>query len=771
MVDSAGDVVIEADTNNPVWSGSWGSGSLDTVQSTVSFTLGANLEILTLTGTGAINGTGNSQGNFIAGNSLGNVLDGGDGADSLSGGAGNDTLIGGIGADTLDGGTGADSMAGGLGNDIYTVDDPGDFVFEALNEGTDLVNSSVAFTLSDNVENLTLTGTGVINGTGNSLDNVITGNSLNNVLDGGLGNDTLSGGAGNDTLFGGAGSDSLSGGAGTDSMVGGAGDDIYVVDAAGDIIVENAGEGSDTVQSSITYTLTDLNLENLTLTGTTAINGTGNTLANILIGNSLANVLTGLDGDDMLDGGAGADTLIGGTGNDTYVVDNASDVVTEALNEGTDLVKSSVSYTLGANVENLTLTGTVAINGIGNSMSNIITGNSLANTLDGGLGADTLIGGLGNDTYIVDNAGDVIVENLSEGTDLVQAGISYTLSANVENLTLTGTGAINGTGNSLDNIITGNSLANILTGGAGNDTYVVDNAGDVVVENASEGTDLVQSSISYTLGSDVENLTLTGTGVINGTGNSLDNVITGNSLANVLTGGAGNDSLVGGAGDDSIFGGAGSDTLTGGTGNDQYTYFTGEGDDVITADAASNVDTLFFADANRASLNYSLIGNDLVISIAGATGSMTLKNWALGGNNQIGSIQANDGAAIISLPTTALTGTSANDILMGTIANDIIYGLAGSDSINGGLAGADTMIGALGDDTYVVDNAGDVVVENPGEGTDLVQSSVSYSLSSDVENLTLTGTATINGGGNSLSNIITGNSLANVLTGGMEPTR
>ncbi|WP_035367361.1 calcium-binding protein, partial [Dolichospermum circinale] len=180
--------------------------------------------------------------------------------------------------------------------------------------------------------------------------------------------------------------------------------------------------------------------------------------------------------------GTGADLLIGGKGNDTYVVDNMGDVIAEVLNQGIDTVESFITWILRANLENLTLQGTTAINGTGNTLNNIITGNTGNNTLNGGLGNDTLngdlgndtlIGGVGNDSYYVENTADTITELVGQGLDSVfSTAATYTLSANVENLTLQGTTAINGTGNTLNNNITGNTADNVLTGGAGADTLI-----------------------------------------------------------------------------------------------------------------------------------------------------------------------------------------------------------------------------------------------------------------------------------------------------------
>lgn len=339
FVETIGDQTIEANKSTGL-----DDGGTDLVNSAISYTLGAFIENMTLTGTAAINGTGNDLANFINGNSGDNVLSGGLGNDRLTGGDGHDTLYGGGDNDMMIGGLGADDMYGGSGNDSYIVDHSGDRVIELANDGIDAVSASVSFTLSANVEHLTLTGLGAIIGTGNDIANTITGNAANNILSGGLGNDRLMGGDGHDTLYGGGDLDYLDGGLGADDLLGGAGNDTYVINNIGDTIMENLNEGTDLVNSSISFTL-GTNLENLTLTGTSAINGTGNDLINVLTGNAGANTLSGGLGNDTISGGAGADRTIGGAGNDTLTGGTESDtfVFSSAATNGLDRINDFVS--------------------------------------------------------------------------------------------------------------------------------------------------------------------------------------------------------------------------------------------------------------------------------------------------------------------------------------------------------------------------------------------------------------------------------------------
>jgi trimeric autotransporter adhesin len=687
------------------------NGGIDTVESAVTFSIAnlINVENLTLTGTTAINGTGNLGNNILIGNTAINSLNGGGGNDTLNGGGGNDILL------------------GGLGNDAYIVDTITDTITELANEGTDVVESSVTFSLANliNVENLTLTGITAISGTGNVGNNILIGNTGSNTLTGGSGNDTLNGAGG------------------VDILMGGLNNDVYIVDTTTDIITENVNEGTDTVESSVNFSLANAtnvsNIENLTLTGITAISGVGNAGNNLLTGNTAINTLTGGGGNDTLNGGGGNDILVGGLNNDVYIVDTTTDIITENVNEGTDTVESSVTFSLNAtnvtNIENLTLTGITAINGTGNLGNNILTGNTANNSLNGGLGNDTLVGGLGNDIYIVDTTSDIITEVANQGIDIVESAVSFSLAtlANVENLTLTGITAINGGGDTGNNLLTGNIANNILNGGdgndilngaggvdtliggLGNDIYIVDTTTDIITEATNPGIDTVESSVTFSLTTinNVENLTLTGSAAINATGNAGNNLLTGNTATNILTGGGG------------------MDILAGGNGNDIYIVNT-------TTDAIIEF-------ANQGT---DVVESSIAFSIAAFT---NVENLTLTGSSAING-----------------TGNTGNNTLTGNSANNTLTGGDGNDILNGGL-GVDILVGGNGNDTYIVDTTTDTITELANQGIDKIESSFTVSLAAftNVENLTLAGSAAINGAGNDANNTITGNTEANILQGGL----
>jgi serralysin len=354
------------------------------------------------------NAIGGSGSDDIYGNGLANRLEGRDGADSFHGGGGIDTLLGGRGDDTYY---------------VMGTEDLGDVIVENAGEGRDAVVSKLSYTLGANVEDLRLeTFSGNINGTGNALDNTLTGNAGANVLTGGAGRDSLIGGAGGDTMVGGEGDDTywvdLAGSWSYERDLSG---NVTVVSSPGDQVIEYANQGFDTVFSTITYTLPD-NVEGLTLEGFLApLDGFGNGLDNVLKGNAGSNHLYGYAGADRLDGSGGADTMRGGIGNDIYVVDESGDVVIENAGEGVDTVMSGINYTLGANLENLTLTGS-AVSGTGNAAANTISGNALSNMLNGGGGADILIDTKGNDTLDGGAGADVLTGGLGNDTFVFRAG-------------------------------------------------------------------------------------------------------------------------------------------------------------------------------------------------------------------------------------------------------------------------------------------------------------------------------------------------------------
>jgi Ca2+-binding RTX toxin-like protein len=445
------------------------------------------------------------------------------------------------------------------------------------------------------VDGLVSGGSGLDSLRGGDGDDTLRGQGDADILIGGAGDDSLEGGTGDDNLWGNAGDDILAGGTGADldTLRGGAGDDLYLMDGQIDLIVESANGGLDRVLSSGSFVL-PRHVENLTLTGVDPIDGVGNALDNEIVGNLGANVL---------DGGLGADTLKGGEGADLYFLDDPQDLVEDAGTDGAvDTVLSALSYTLGSDIENLTLLGGAGFTGVGNGSANLILGSLGADRLDGAGGADTLVGLGGDDTYVLDDPGDQVFESPDSGYDSVQTGLAHTLADHLEELVLTGGDSVDGTGNGLANRLVGNGAANILdglagadtmVGGAGYDTYLVDDGGDQAIEAPGGGSaDTVKSTVSFTLAADLERLTLLGAAAIDGTGNALSNTVAGNSAGNQLSGGGGADTLIGRGGDDTLVGGAGSDDLTGSGGLDVFKFnAVGEGLDSLL-DFASGADEI-----------------------------------------------------------------------------------------------------------------------------------------------------------------------------------
>jgi Ca2+-binding RTX toxin-like protein len=659
-------------------------GGDDTVQSSITWTLGANLENLLLTGAAAINGTGNALNNVLNGNDAKNTLNGGDGDDFLAGAGGADTLIGGNGNDTFY----VDLVLKGSGAKAVVALE--DTVVEAANGGTNdtlllrgIFNTAATttLTLGANLETFdaSLTGNTLLNLTGNALANTLIGNDANNVL---------------------------SGGAGIDTLVGGKGDDTYVIDDLAELSNVNnldgvvaADDGNDTlrialkggtVSNPVTINLDGFpnlaDVENIQITGTGVFNLGGNGL------------------DNRLDLGKASGTLAGGEGDDTYVLTSKTTQVIENADAGTDTIEASFTADLNnyANVENLTLTGKAAINATGNSSANVLTGNDGANILDGGAGADTLMGGKGNDTYIVDNVGDTVSEDAGGGVDTIKSSVDFNLSNTpfVENLTLTA-GALSGFGNDLANTLTGNSADNLLyggagadklIGGAGNDIYIVDllvkGTGskatlvleDTITEKKDEGDHdtlylqvgndaqaklATAKATTLTLANYLENVNASDTGLVklNLTGNAADNFITGNDAGNTLNGAAGNDVIIGGSGDDLIIGGVGADTLTGNGGADTFSFTSlkdlglGDSQDVIT-DFVSGTDHLDFKALKGWSFS-GVVGDDHQ-----ATGAKQL--WAVveNGDTIVYGNSGGSNAADFSIKLTGVTSVTSDDFVL-----------------------------------------------------------------------------------------------------------
>lgn len=542
-----------------------------------------------------------------------------------------------------------------------------------------------------------------------------------------------------------------------------------------------------------------------------------------IIGNWVANSLYGGAGNDIIDGKAGADYMNGGTGNDTYLVDDPGDVVSEKIVQsgvrsrtvfedagGNDTVKTTLNaYTLPTFVENVKFDGVGAFTGHGNSADNAMIGHAGNDTLfgyggndilDGGAGADFMAGGAGDDVYFVDNVGDIVSERETTtilgqlyvtdagGTDEIRTTLSrYVLNGPdmVENLTYVGVTGFEGIGTETantivggggvtilrglggDDILQGGAGNNYLYGGSGNDVIRLANGvnalGSAVVIDGGEGSDTLDFAKFGRIAIDL------GTGKLQM--NSADGLSTSYierfnflSMENV-TGTVNNDEIAGDGGDNVLIGLAGDDTLEGRGGND--VIFGGFGKDTIVMrgaigdlgldkiDGGEDFDTLDFS-GFEGSITLNLRAGTL--GMAGELGAASLA----GIRNIEGAIGTESGDVLI--------GSDGRNVLMGGGGDDVIDGGAGDDELDGG-ADADTMTGGDGDDDYLVDNAGDQVIEYEGGGRDTVFAALdTYRLGENIEVLVsasvYSGKQNFHGIGNSGDNTIYSGGSDDILEGG-----
>ncbi|HEV2748678.1 MAG TPA: hypothetical protein VGW34_15455 [Allosphingosinicella sp.] len=485
---------------------------------------------------------------------------------SLNGNTADNILTGEAGDDELYGNRGRDRLLGGAGNDTYLLDDAAPlllggivvgFAFDAIVEDAgagfdlawifteDLGPELRAYALPDNVEFGRIEGGADFDLAGNDLDNSLAGGGGANRLTGAAGSDVILGAAGNDMLHGGGDSDMLRGGEGNDALTGGASHD-YMSGGPGDDRLDGGG-GFDRVSFNlgvVAGVTVDLALQGAaqntgegmdTLLGVEHVTGTrfgdvlnGDGAANWLwggwdgVGTPGNDIIAGRGGDDLIQVGPGAHRLNGGAGTDTVSFDeNALDIGPEG---------ATISLLLQGTAQETGHGETVLVgfeNVSGSSLDDRLFGDGNANLLAGAGGSDFLLGGGGSDVLLGDGS--------------VSTGVPY--SGPIRTLADSG-------GSPGRDVLDGGAGADLMRGGGGGDSYTVDDAGDRVLEAVDGGVDTVTSAISFSLGSNLENLILGGRSASAGTGNGMRNSISGNASANLLNGGGGSDLLTGGRGDD-----------------------------------------------------------------------------------------------------------------------------------------------------------------------------------------------------------------------------
>jgi Ca2+-binding RTX toxin-like protein len=649
---------------------------------------------------------------------------------------GNNELIGGNGSDVLEGRGGADLLVGGTFAADFDLD------FASYESSPAAVTVQLAGVGNNDTQAAIATGgdaagdilEGIEGLLGSRFNDKLTGNSLDNVLAGGLGSDTLDGKGGNDTVD-----------YSRDHFFDLNPNSFFSTDTADKVVVVL---GSGTAQGSGTefkahlspglpgggggVTFDQVSVDKLF----NIENVTGTAGADTITGNEQDNILDGREGNDTLDGGFGNDTLIGGAGIDTasfishdvnpFPVGTEINTISLGLN-GSDgnYTRSHVVFTLPAQFiidETDVLRGIENVTGsnrsetiIGNEQNNVLDGRGGNDTLDGGLGNDTLIGGDGNDTVSyashngVNLVGGVFIA-LGNGTadgiakaTIVGPGGSTTAETDILR------GIENVTGSTHGDNITGNDQANVLDdGGAGSpdslqgnkgdDTYVVHNAGDTLVEFANGGHDTVVTTLThFTLLSNFEDLKYSGTANFTGTGNDAANLIQGDAGSDVLIGLGGDDELDGGANDD-VYDYRGSAGVA--FGNDKISDSSGA--DAILVNSFSDVQL-----SQRA-------GNDLVLTLSG--GTIRIVDQFNGQHTVENLVDANGNSMVLA---TTLVGGGVPGIITGTNGNDLLDGKGGDDFLFGG-NGDDRLIGGDGNDRLTGGKGNDTFVFAPGSGHDVV---------------------------------------------------
>ncbi|WP_066469537.1 peroxidase family protein [Bosea sp. WAO] len=708
---------------------------------TASFTdLAGNVEAVTSVMTARV---GNTGGNTLAGTAGPNLLNGRDGDDTLTGadgddvlngGGGDDTLNGGAGNDVLNGGAGADTMTGGLGDDTYFIDDATgnsrDRIIEAAGGGTDTANSSVTYTLEANVENLVLTGTGNIGGTGNALANVITGNSGSNELAGGGGDDILDGGAGNDTAI----------------FNGDASDYLVSVNTAGQLVVSGP-DGTDTLTSIEALEFDDGTFGVVLGTDGNNDNLNGNNGAN---GNQ---IVLGLAGNDELNGGGGNDILVGGAGNDALLGGTGTD---------TAAFSGPISnYSLGVNGTNIVVTDTVGNDGTDtlNSIEQlsfagatytVVAGTTGNNNLNGGNGSQAIFGFAGNDTIVqVSNAGGRDLVDGGDGTDTYQlngsngaetfvvysraaavsaiAGLS--LAASTE-IVIARNGAVIA---ELDNIeeIRINTLQVTSPGGAGGGT----NGGDTIqVVGNFNGTSLNFSTITIDGGAGDDTVDISGLDSAhrivfrsNGGNDTIVGSLRPQDVIELPAGATPEDyeittdengvttmtspahSICFTAGDDGMpqFGSGHHEDDDDHQGGDDDDDDCGCDDDDDTQPQATGPRT----GTPQADVLTGTAGDDNIVGFAG--------DDVLIGEAGDDAVSAAEGADFVDAGAgkDVVFAGSGDDQVFGGAGDDLIHGEAGNDRLFGE-AGNDWIVAGAGDDTVVAGSGDDVIVGEQGDGND-----------------------------------------------------